>query len=99
MLSKPHILYIFSSTRLINSIKHEHSSRILYLNNDGTSFVDHLCYFCIVFVIMSRLFIAALCSPAGKGLTFALVCDLYFCFCHLSMWYPGLGVVLNCTDF
>ena len=31
--------------------------------------MDHLCYFCLVFVIFSRLFIAALLSPAGKGLT------------------------------
>ena len=31
--------------------------------------MDHLCYFCIVFVILSRLLIAALWSPAGKGLT------------------------------
>ena len=32
----------------------------------GTSFVDHLC---LVFVMLSRLFIAALWSPQGKGLT------------------------------
>ena len=39
--------------------------------------MDHLCYFCLVFVILSRLFIAAFWSPAGKGLTFlALVCDV-----------------------
>ena len=30
--------------------------------------MDHLCYLCLVFVIHSRLFIAALWSPAGKGL-------------------------------
>ena len=35
----------------------------------GTSFVDHLCYLCLVFVMLSRLLIAALWSPAGKGLT------------------------------
>ena len=35
----------------------------------GTSIVDHLCYLCLVFVILSRLFITALLSPAGKGLT------------------------------
>ena len=33
------------------------------------SFVDHLCYLCLVFVMLSRLFIAALWSPAGIGLT------------------------------
>ena len=31
--------------------------------------MDHLCYFCIVFVMLSRLLIAALWSPAWKGLT------------------------------
>ena len=31
--------------------------------------MDHLCYFCIVFFMLSRLLIAALWSPAGKGLT------------------------------
>ena len=32
-------------------------------------FVGHLCYLYLVFVMLSRLFIAALWSPAGKGLT------------------------------
>ena len=31
--------------------------------------MDHLCNFCIVIVMLSRLLIAALWSPAGKGLT------------------------------
>ena len=31
--------------------------------------MDHLCYFCIVFVMLSRLVIAVLWSPAEKGLT------------------------------
>ena len=35
----------------------------------GTSFVDHLYLLCHVFLMLSRLFIAALWSPAGKGLT------------------------------
>ena len=29
----------------------------------------HLCYLCLVFVMISCRFIAALCSSAGKGLT------------------------------
>ena len=40
-----------------------------WLFQGGTSFADHLCYLCLVFVILSRLFIAALWSNAGKGLT------------------------------
>ena len=31
--------------------------------------MDHLCYLCLVFVMLSHLFIAALWSPAEKGLT------------------------------
>ena len=34
--------------------------------------MDHLCYFCIGFVMLYRLLIAALWSPAGKGLTYRL---------------------------
>ena len=36
----------------------------------GASFVDHLCYFCLVLLCFHvRLFVDALWSPAGKGLT------------------------------
>ena len=43
------------------------SSKIFYWPfQDGTSFVDHLCYLCIVFVMLSGLFIAALWSPGGE---------------------------------
>ena len=31
--------------------------------------MNHLCYLCLLFVMLSRLFIAALWSPEGKGLT------------------------------
>ena len=31
--------------------------------------MDHLCYLCLVFVMLSRLFIAALWSTERKGLT------------------------------
>ena len=31
--------------------------------------MDHLCYLCLVFVILSRTFIAALCLHAAKLLT------------------------------
>ena len=31
--------------------------------------MDHLCYLSLVFVMLSRLFIAALWSSEGKGLT------------------------------
>ena len=58
----------------------------------------HLCYLCLVFVMLLRLFIAALWSPAGKGLTswllFVLNCD----FVTFPSWYPWSGVVLDCID-
>ena len=28
----------------------------------------------------------------------ALVCDVKLSICHISMWYPGSGVVLDCID-
>ena len=34
--------------------------------------MDHLCYLWLVFVMLLRLFIAALWSPTGKGLTSSL---------------------------
>ena len=45
----------------------------------GTSFVDHLCYLCLVFVMLSRLFIAASWSPAGKGLAHWLSFVMFNC--------------------
>ena len=41
--------------------------------------MDHLCYLCLVFVMLSRLFIAALWSPAGKGLTSWLSFVMFSC--------------------
>ena len=64
-------------------------------NYGGTSFVDHLCYLCLLFGMLSRLFIAAVWSPAGKGLTSRLSFVMLNCFCHLPMWYPASGVVLD----
>ena len=53
--------------------------------------------------MLSRLFIAALWSPAGKGLTSAGIWLLFVMFncvfvTHIPMWYPGSGVVLDCID-
>ena len=31
--------------------------------------MDHMCYLCLVLIMLSRLSIAALWSPEGKGLT------------------------------
>ena len=43
------------------------------------------------------LFIAALWSPAGKGLTSWLSIVMFNCDL-VTMWYPGSGVVLDCID-
>ena len=56
--------------------------------------MDHLCYLCLVFVMLSRLFIAALWPPAGKGLTSCLL----FVMLNFPMWYPGSGLELDCID-
>ena len=50
---------------------------------------------CPAFLMLSRLFIAALWSPAGKGLTSWLLLVLFIVFCYFLMWYPGSGVVLD----
>ena len=41
--------------------------------------MDHLCHFCLVFVLLSCAFIDALWSPAGKGLTSWLSFVMYNC--------------------
>ena len=62
--------------------------------------MDHLCYFCIVFVMLSRLLIAALWSLAGKGLTFWLSFVVLNC---VVVTFPfgilGSGVVFDCINF
>ena len=46
---------------------------------------------CLVFLMLSRLFIAALWSPAGKGLTSSIFLVMFILYL-----LPGSGVVLNC---
>ena len=51
--------------------------------------MDHLCYLCLVFVTLSRLFIAALWSPEGKGLTSWLLVVMFIVILlpsHLISW-------------
>ena len=47
--------------------------------------MNHLCYLCIVFVMLSRLFIAALWSPEGKGLTSWLLFVMFIVILLLSL--------------
>ena len=77
------------------------SSKIFYWPfQGGTSFVDLLC-FCSVLCLLclcARLFICALWSPAGKGLTSWLSFVVSTVSLSLSHWYPRSGVVLDCID-
>ena len=56
-------------------------------------------FLCLVFLMLSRLSIAALWSPAGKGLAFWLFLVMFNVFCYFSMWYPGSSVVLDFIVF
>ena len=61
--------------------------------------MDQLCFLCLVFLMLSRLFIAALWSPAGKGQASWLLLVMFIVFfVYFPMWYPGSGVVLDCID-
>ena len=57
--------------------------------------MDHLCYFCVVF---ARLFIDALWSPAGKGLTSWLSFVMSNCELVTFQLVYWVGVVLDCID-
>ena len=72
----------------------------------STSVVDHLCYVCLVFVMLSRQFIAALWSPAGKGLTSWLLLVVFICVlvtfpCGIlgQMWYLIVSIPDLCPLF
>ena len=61
--------------------------------------MDILC-FCSVLCLLclcTSLFICALWSPAGKGLTSWLSLVVSNCK-FISHWYPGSGVLLDCID-
>ena len=53
---------------------------------------------CVYNAFYARLFICALWSPAGKGLTSWLSFVVYNCKFVTFYLYPGSGVVLDCID-
>ena len=76
------------------------------LFHGSTSFVDHLCYLCLVFVMLSRPFIAALWSPAEKGLTSWLSFVMFYCVivtfsCDIlgQVWYLIVSIPDLCHLF
>ena len=59
--------------------------------------MDHLFFVSCVSLMLSRLFIAALWSPAEKGLTSWLLLVMFnVFFFYLPLWYPRSCVVLDC---
>ena len=65
--------------------------------------MDHLCYLCLVFFMLSCLFIAALWSPAGKGLTswllfviFNCVFVTFLCGILCQVWYLIVSILDLC---
>ena len=61
---------------------------------DLLCFCSSLCLLCLC----ALLFICALRSPAGKGLTSWLSFVVSSVSLSLFYWYPGSGVVLDCID-
>ena len=102
---KPNIYVSWSTSelrvRLAPLNRFKPSSKIFYWPfQGGTSIVDLLC-FCSVLCLLclcARLFICALWSTAGKGLTSWLSFVVSAVSLSLSHWYPGSGVVLDCID-
>ena len=62
--------------------------------------MDLLRFFCLVFAMpyCAGLFICALWSPAGKGLTSWLSFVVSYCELVTFQIVPGSGVVLDCVD-
>ena len=62
--------------------------------------MDLLCFFSVLCLLCLcvRLFICALWSPAGKGLTSWLSFVVSYCEYALSHLYPGSEMVLDCID-
>ena len=58
-------------------------------------------FFSVLFLLClcARLFICALWSPAGKGLTSWLSFVVSTVSLSLFLWYLGSGEVLDCIDF
>ena len=61
--------------------------------------MDHLCLLCLVLLMLSPLFVAALWSPAWKGLTSWLLLVMFMVFLllsHVVSYICRSGVELDC---
>ena len=73
-------LGVFHANQTSMCLDSQPSSKLFYWPFQGeTSFVDHLCYFCLVLCFCARLYIDALWSPAGKEQTSWLSFVMYNC--------------------
>ena len=89
----------WSSGRIFLSHPHTHDGYLYYWPfQAGTFFVDHLCYLCLVFVVLSVCSLLPCGHLKGNGwpLGSCLWCLLWFC--YWTNWYSGTGVVLACID-
>ena len=76
---------------------------VMFQNKQTKSFmfyVDLLCFCSVLFLhcLCARLFICALWSPAGKGLTSWLSFVVSNCECVTFPLVSWVGVVLDCID-
>ena len=101
---KPNIYVSWSTSELRVRLPHSEtglSPPVKYFYwpfQGGTSFVEYVISVLFLLCFRARLFIDALWSPAGKGLSswprlWSLIVKLL-----LSHWYPESGVVLDCID-
>ena len=62
--------------------------------------MDHLCYLCLVFAMLSCLFISDFLSPAGKGLTswLSFICVFVTFPCGIlgQVWYLIVSIPDHC---
>ena len=62
--------------------------------------MDHVCFLCLVLLMLSLLFIAALWSPAGRGLTSWLLLVMFIVFwllSHVVSWVQVFYTDLFCA--
>ena len=86
--------------RLAPSKRLKPSRKIFYWPfQGGTSFVNILCFFCLVFAMpLCASVCVCLVVTCWEGLTSWLSFVVSNCEFSLSHWYPGSGVVLDCID-
>ena len=73
------------------------SSNFLTDIQGGAYFVDPFSFFafCLCHTVLSVLCSLVVTCWERVG---SLVYVVYVCFCHISIWFPRSGVVLDCID-